>query len=307
MEYIIGLDCGGTKTEAFAYNVKTGEEVASAISGFGNLVVDYDLGMSHITSSIVSIFELLEESHCKGIVLGIAGVDAGGLKEKVSNDLMTIHPTIYIFNDGQLAHFSILKGRDGICVTAGTGSVVLGLHQHKWYRVGGWGHLFGDEGSAYWIAKQAIKLALSDEDNSFQPSDLTLAIFKFFDVKDVFSMTKRLYTLSKTDIASLTTVIAQMSEEGNQEATLLLKQAGIQLGIAVEQMLRKSKLSKESLEIGLNGSVIEKNAQVFSSFQNYLGDSDINVAYCHKQSSCAKGAYYYYKMRELEGLPWDMQ
>lgn len=300
MEYIIGLDCGGTKTEAYAYNVETGEEVASVISGFGNLVVDYELAMNHITSSIMSIFDLLDERQCKGIILGIAGVDAGGLKEKVYHHLLKVHPTIYIFNDGQLAHFSILKGRDGICVTAGTGSVILGLHQGDWYRVGGWGHLFGDEGSAYWIAKQAIKLALNDEDDSLPTSDLTLAIFNFFEVENVLSLTRRLYTLSKTDIASLTTVIAKMSEEGNPKATFLFNEAGIQLGQAVGKMIKKSNLSKDLVEIGLNGSVIEKNNDVFTYFNSYLEDSGINMNYCYKNTSCAKGAYYYYKMIESE-------
>ena len=37
MDYIIGVDGGGTKTEAVAYDL-SGEVLARALTGFGNLV-----------------------------------------------------------------------------------------------------------------------------------------------------------------------------------------------------------------------------------------------------------------------------
>lgn len=306
MEYIVGVDCGGTKTEAVAYDVMTGNELAKSISGFGNLVVDYDLGMTHIKTSIQSVQKKLNQSVCIGIVLGIAGIDAGGLKSNVYKDLKSIHQHILIINDGQLAHYAILHGLDGICVTAGTGSVVLGLHQNSWYRVGGWGHLFGDEGSAYWISSQAIKKTLQDEDNSSSSSELTKEIFDYYDVDDVFMLTKKLYTLSKAEIASLTTIIAKNAKNGNDEAIRILKQAGIELGKAVNQMIRKGHFAQSVVIIGLNGSVIEKNNFVKESFFTYLEENNVKMTINYKQSSCAKGAYYFYqKMLRDEELSWD--
>src|SRR5262249_42303100 len=51
-----------------------------------------------------------------------------------------------------------LGGADGITIVAGTGSICYGERQGKSARAGGWGEVFGDEGSAYWIAVQGLNL-----------------------------------------------------------------------------------------------------------------------------------------------------
>ena len=49
-----------------------------------------------------------------------------------------------------------LAGEDGINVISGTGSMTYGEREGTGHRVGGWGELFGDEGSAYWVATQGL-------------------------------------------------------------------------------------------------------------------------------------------------------
>src|ERR1044071_1894442 len=49
-----------------------------------------------------------------------------------------------------------LACEDGINVISGTGSMTYGERQGVGHRVGGWGELFGDEGSAYWVATQGL-------------------------------------------------------------------------------------------------------------------------------------------------------
>lgn len=47
---------------------------------------------------------------------------------------------------------------DGISVIAGTGSMAYGQFQGRSARCGGWGEIIGDEGSAYWIAREGMNL-----------------------------------------------------------------------------------------------------------------------------------------------------
>ena len=47
---------------------------------------------------------------------------------------------------------------------AGTGSMVFGRKGERTMRAGGWGYVFGDEGGAFWIVKQALRAALRDEE-----------------------------------------------------------------------------------------------------------------------------------------------
>ena len=50
-----------------------------------------------------------------------------------------------------------LGGADGINVVSGTGSITYGERAGGGVRVGGWGELFGDEGSAYWISIRGLR------------------------------------------------------------------------------------------------------------------------------------------------------
>src|SRR5262245_44819833 len=51
-----------------------------------------------------------------------------------------------------------LACEDGISVIAGTGSLAYGEYAGRHARCGGWGELIGDEGSAYWIAREGMNL-----------------------------------------------------------------------------------------------------------------------------------------------------
>ena len=51
-----------------------------------------------------------------------------------------------------------LAGEDGINIVAGTGSIAYGEYRGRSARAGGWGELFSDEGSAYWLAREGLRL-----------------------------------------------------------------------------------------------------------------------------------------------------
>src|SRR5690625_7776141 len=68
-------------------------------------------------------------------------------------------------SDVYAAHVGAFSGGPGLLISAGTGSMVLGVDSAgNRVRAGGWGYLYGDEGSATWIAREAIRAALQTTD-----------------------------------------------------------------------------------------------------------------------------------------------
>lgn len=292
MSYVIGIDSGGTKTEGISYNL-AGEQLTKVVHGFGNLLVDYEQGLANIK---MTIEELLRSNgaDCELIVLGLAGIDSSGLKIQLTKELGSYNKPLIIINDGKLAHLAVLKGQDGVLLISGTGSVVIGRIDDQWERVGGWGHLLGDEGSAYDIAKTALQVCLTEFDHGLAISDLTVSIMSYLKVNDVMALVKVFYQLNKGQVAALASVVAELAETDNQ-AQGILKAAGIKLAKQVLALNEKMTFLERPLKIGVNGSVIEKNQLVQKAFEAELARNQIDFTLIFESESSAKGAYYLYK------------
>ena len=104
----------------------------------------------------------------EAIVAGISGYDGrvyGRAPELASERVTLLHDT-------PTAHAGAFGGGSGVIVIAGTGSVVYGRNEDGWScTLGGWGYLFGDEGSAFGIAREALALLMRAQDEG----DATLA------------------------------------------------------------------------------------------------------------------------------------
>ncbi len=107
--------------------------------------------------------QLAGESRCAAIVAGISGYDGrvyGRAPELPSSCVTLLH-------DAPIAHAGALAGRSGVIVIAGTGSVVYGRNDAGWScTLGGWGFLFGDEGSALRIVVDALATLMRAQDES---------------------------------------------------------------------------------------------------------------------------------------------
>ena len=62
-----------------------------------------------------------------------------------------------------LSLFAMAEGTD-MSVISGTGSVVFVRRDDGQVRLGGWGYLFDRAGSAYDMGRDAIRIALEEED-----------------------------------------------------------------------------------------------------------------------------------------------
>lgn len=293
MEYVIGVDGGGTKTEAIAYNLK-GEECAKSITGFGNLVSGKDEALKNIIFSIEACIRELGKDGLKALYLGLAGVEVGNNKElvlKEIKDKVKVHGII--MNDANLALKAILKGEDGILTIAGTGSNCFGINGAMEARSGGWGHLLGDEGSGYRISIEAFKRMIYESDYDLEKSTLTTAILKELDMKEVEEISGFVYSSTKDQIAVITPVVSRLAEDGDKYAIKIVEAEGRELAKATENVYKKLGF-KNGCKVAIKGSVIEKVKLLRQAFEEYLKENINNIVIVEDDSSPAKAAYYMY-------------
>lgn len=300
MKYVIGVDGGGTKTEATAYD-SDGKAIMTSIKGFANLLNNKEVALDNITNSIKEIIDAVGRDNIKAMYLGIAGSEVGEnskiIKETIKERL-NLESTI--MNDAEIALKAMLKGNDGILTIAGTGSVAFGINNNVTKKCGGWGNLLGDEGSGYKIAIEAIKRMIFEEENSFPKSELSKNIMEKLNINCVDQVTEFIYSSTKDDIASLTPIVARLGEEGDKISTEILISEGVKLAKTVENVYKK--LEFERCSIALVGGVIRKAKVVRKSFEDYLRQNIVIDKIVDEEISPTIGAYYINKIKEESGV-----
>jgi glucosamine kinase len=93
--------------------------------------------------------------------IGLPGVHRAGRARQIGQALARrAGCPVHVTGDADIARWGAFLGAPGIVVLAGTGSVALGWDGERFAYAGGHGFLLGDEGSAYWIGREAVRAAL---------------------------------------------------------------------------------------------------------------------------------------------------
>lgn len=298
MKYIIGVDGGGTKTKAVAYSLED-QELGQGHSGFGNLLLNFNLAVKNIISAIeqcqISLKESGRQGECLGIYLGIAGIEVSGYIEKLETLLKEkFHCKVQGFHDSELAHAAILKGEDGIITISGTGSVSYGSYKGKQARTGGWGHILGDEGSGYAIALAAFKRMTMEDDSGWDRSKLTQTIMNKLNVDTVNDIKGFIHTASKGEIAAFAPMVVELAQAAEINSVNILKQAGKELAMMTEKLYKKLGIN-ESIKIGVKGSILSKVDIVRGEFISCLERDLDAVNILVEDISATKGACYLHR------------
>jgi glucosamine kinase len=152
---ILGIDVGGSGTRVILLESGT---VTARPDGppMNALLTD---GFAAQLSQIIEA----EDATAAGV--GMAGLRQPGQARDLSEALsrQTGRP-VHVTGDADSARAGAFLGAPGVVVIAGTGSMASGWNGESSARAGGHGFLLGDEGSAYWIGRAAVRAALRWED-----------------------------------------------------------------------------------------------------------------------------------------------
>ncbi|EJR62163.1 hypothetical protein IIO_02599 [Bacillus cereus VD115] len=293
MKYMIGVDGGGTKTEAIAFD-QDGNELARGTSGFGNIVINYENALTHIIDTINQCWECLINEHCVCICLGLAGISGANTNELTIRLKKKYGTQIEVFNDAMIAHAAALKGKEGILTIGGTGAICLGKKGTVYEYSGGWGHILGDEGSGYWIALQALKKMALQFDQGVSLCPLSLNIQRQFQLLTPSHIKSLVYTSSKDKVAAIAPLVIQEARNGNDGAHEIMMQAGKELARITVDVYNKMQC-KSLTPIAVSGSILRLVPEIYDVFKKCCEERIEELTFVSQSEMAVKGTYYLMK------------
>lgn len=114
-----------------------------------------------VTPQLAAIIrEALDGRRVRAVGIGTTALSPTQRADDVLAPLRESVSEVHLAHDSITSYLGALGERTGAVVAAGTGSVTLAVGPSRVSRVDGWGHLLGDEGSGFWIGRQALTAAM---------------------------------------------------------------------------------------------------------------------------------------------------
>lgn len=232
---VLGGDVGGTSTRIVVADL-AGREVSRATGPGGNPV-------AHPATAVATFAEVVGEA--------LAGVDAGAVRAGVvgmagsgavrdpqvraaydeSWRAAGLHAPLNVCSDLEVAFAAGDASGTGSVLIAGTGAVAGRLEDHRLAAaVGGHGWLLGDEGSGFWIGREAVRATLRWLEGTGADGDLVRGVLAHLGVAGHgaaarTALVAAAYERPPVGLSSLSPVVARAHEAGDPTATVIVEAA----------------------------------------------------------------------------------
>lgn len=284
MKYYLGIDGGGTKTK-FTLCDENGVFITSSIQPTCHYL---QCGLDGVTSVFNNgLNDCLEKANIQkkdiaNVFAACAGYgdieeDNPKIEQAVKKALNPI--PFQVGNDTENALAGSLAGHPGINVIAGTGSIGMGLNEEgKLFRCGGWHHAFGgDEGSAFWLASNLLRLFTRQSDGRDKKTLLHSYMKETMGWNNDSDMLKECvveWDYDRTKIASLAKHVSVLANQGDIHAIKLYEDAAKELGDIIETIYHEIKTDKVVL-VSYSGGVFNSGEFITDPLKERL--CNINV------------------------------
>jgi N-acetylglucosamine kinase-like BadF-type ATPase len=238
----LGVDGGGTKT-AFCL-LRPDGSIAAQSSAPSSYYFSEGIGL---------VTRVLKDGI--GAVCATAGITPAGIDfafvgiptyGEVSGDVATLdaaprdilgHDRYRVDNDMVCGWSGSLGAADGINVISGTGSMAYGELQGRGHRVGGWSELFGDEGSAYWIATRGLQAFSRMSDGRAPAGPLLDVLREHLGLSadlDLIDVVLNRWQGDRGQLAALCPQVVIAADRGDRAAAMILSEAARELALLVD-------------------------------------------------------------------------
>ena len=303
-EFVVGIDGGGTKTAAIIADFK-GTILAEHVAGPSNFQM---IGIEKAAAVVLSLVQRCCESvdgfpkNIRATTIGLAG--AGRLDDqkrfsegfrKIASAKKVALRRVRIESDARIALEGAFDGGEGIVLIAGTGSVAFGKDGRGIiHRVGGWGSILGDEGSGFFIGKQALTAVSRHFDGRSLPTILTPMIAKKFKLRTDADIITAVYHKG-FNIAAIAPLVFEAMEKGDAAASEIVQRAASELTGHVRALTMKfyesgERASGRRIPLSFVGGLIANETPLSQALRRQISESFPNVNIVAPKSPPVYGA-----------------
>ncbi len=280
MKYYLGIDGGGTRTTA-AVSDENGNVIFKSV---GKSINFYSVGMEKARENLRCVLEEIYANSGE-IEFEAAFIGCSALDDEASQDVIIAlcdgiikARKIGMNSDVYVALASSGDDKCRVVAICGTGSIVTGVDENNNVKSkGGWGHIFGDEGSAYSIAVNALKAAAMLYDEG-KRTPLVKKAEEYFGVDDFRKAIDKIYSSETTKdvVAGFSADVGEIAEEDFVAGTVILNEAHF-FSKTVLALLNEM---KNCTLLSLYGGVFQNNELFRNSFIEDIKEFHSDLKIC---------------------------
>lgn len=284
MPLYLGIDAGGTKTDCALSN---GAELLGQATGQSCKLAR--VSRAKARENLQSVIRAACDSarvlarDVQYVCVGMAGASIPEAVSWAQETVREIIPgaTSYVAGDHIIAHRAAFGTSHGVLVISGTGSIAFGRNPAgETARAGGWGPNVSDEGSAYWVGREAVIAALRAYDSGTS-NELLPVIARAWNVAPEEVI--RLANASEPQFAELAAPIAAAAEKGESAARDITGRAGQALAALACAVIHRLWPKGGVVPVALSGGVLQGSSAIRHAFREAMRvqypDAAISFAY----------------------------
>ena len=244
---LVGIDGGGTKTEFVLFD-KNGT-VLNVVRREGSN--PNDAGIEHSVDVLtVGLEQLLRGKSPLAVFAGIGGVSLEKYQKAIKAPLSERFHTLVGADTDAANVLSMGEDPDNsMAIICGTGSCVFVRKGTERYRIGGWGYLLDQAGSAYDVGKDALRCALAAEDGLREPSALTKRVADALG-GSVFTNISTVYGQGRPFIADMAMIVVEAANEGDADALQILRENAARLAALLKKAVERYDAPQKAVAAG---------------------------------------------------------
>ena len=230
--------------------------------GGGNIHHAGELGTEKV------LYEVIEEAvgadrPLPGVVcVGMAGMDRADDRQVVTAILRRLgfRGQTLAVNDALVALVAGADEEPGVVVVAGTGSIAYGVNGGGIAaRAGGWGEVYGDEGSAFWVARLALQAVVRASDGRGPQTALTPLVLRHAGTDRIEGLVAQVYARPdrRQAIAAMAGLVARADADGDAVAGEVLSRAADELTLAARSVVEQLGMRGERFRVVLSGGLFK--------------------------------------------------